>query len=122
MSRARGVSFSGTKQPSAAAFSRDEEGPSSPCTARPGAQKQRSPGARRAQSWGLTPGPSAGLYADYSAGISCTPRKRAGAAPWLISATCMGLPLPQFVKPHSSQCSSLQTASQLFQKAGVVPW
>ena len=51
-----------------------------------------------------------------------TSRKRAGAAPWLISATCIGLPLPQFGTPHTSQCSGPQMASQERQNSGVVPW
>lgn len=48
-------------------------------------------------------------------------RKRAGAAPWLISAICMGLPFPQFTMPCSSHSDGPATASQLRQNGKDEP-
>ncbi len=50
------------------------------------------------------------------------PRKRVGAAPWVICATCIGSPLPQLVTPWARQKRSSQVASQAFQKSGVLLW
>src|SRR5207245_7866359 len=50
-----------------------------------------------------------------------TLRNRAGAAPWLTCACCPGWPLPQFVKPYSTQLSGPATASSEPQKTGVTP-
>ena len=52
---------------------------------------------------------------------TCTLRKRAGAAPWPVWATCSGWPLPQLGVPQTIQWSALQTASQEPQNWGVMP-
>src|SRR5207247_3009516 len=48
-------------------------------------------------------------------------RNRAGAAPWLTCACWPGCPLPQLVRPYSTQVSGPPTASSEPQKTGVTP-
>ena len=50
-----------------------------------------------------------------------TLRKRAGAAPWLISAICIGFPFPQFTTPCNSHSAAPATASQLRQNGTDEP-
>jgi hypothetical protein len=49
------------------------------------------------------------------------PRKRAGLQPWLISAICIGCPLPQFGTPQATHSSGPAIPSQLPQNFGVTP-
>ena len=49
-------------------------------------------------------------------------RKRAGAAPCVISPTWPGCPLPQFTTPHGFHSSGPQMESHEFQKPVVIPW